>query len=45
MEREDVKSGMPCGDLGKEVVSSEANTFVTIFRQDEVLDMLAFTIN
>jgi len=45
MECEDVKSGMPYGDLGKEVVSSEANTFVTIFRRDEISELQAFTID
>jgi hypothetical protein len=27
---EDVKSGRPCGDLEKEMLPSEANTFVTL---------------
>jgi len=45
MECEDVKSGMSCGDLGKEVFSSEANTFVTFFLPVEISGMLAFTIN
>jgi len=45
MEYEDVKSGMPCGDVGKEVGSSEANTFVTIFRPDEISEIHAFPNN
>jgi len=45
MECEDVKSGMSCGDLGKEVFSSEANTFVTFFQPDKISEMLAFTID
>jgi hypothetical protein len=45
MEDEDVKSRRPCEDLGKEMLPSEANISVTMFRQRMIPNIHAFSIS